>query len=627
MSNIDEFLDFTDKTIGKLEAHKQIAIACEVDDDIIVFHEEIIEHCRILQGLINKYELSFNYLNQFRKDILQILNFFPYKDVPHPQSSPGFNKTITKSYIETPKDNIKTHLELLKFNLDFFEKLGFFNHNIVAIGANGSGKTSLSNKLKSYIRNNGVVVSAQRVLLVPKFETLHSPLKTSQDLKNTQSSDKSNKDQKEFQILQNEFAIVLQNLLANNIASGNTFRLKAIKDIKNGKTIDNAPVTNLDIALDIWNSLIEHRIISCDDGMYIMVHSKNVPHYPAMQMSDGEKVVLFLIAQVLQAPNSGFIIIDEPEMYLHKTILKKLFDILERERQDCIFVYLTHDLDFAVSRATAKKIWIRSFLYPDKWHIEDIPENDLPEPLLLELLGSRKNILFCEGKKGGIDEKIYNILFPDFTITPVNGCLDVINYTKAFNKLPNPATKAFGIIDSDHHENIRLEALKPFNIHSFSMVEPENLFLDEDFLKMLMNQLMVEEGTIEKIKTAIIKKLSDDLELQISNYVSAKVNFYFKESHVSHGNALENVMENYEKFTNTINIQSWYDQRKIELNRIIIEKDYPKVLSIFNNKGLKYIVNKHLNISDFTERAIKLLQFQPSSHKILKKYYPKELLI
>ena len=116
-------------------------------------------------------------------------------------------------------------------------------------------------------------------------------------------------------------------------------------------------------------------------------------------------------------------------MYLHKTLLSKLWDILETEREDCIFIYLTHDLEFATSRNTAKKVWIKSFNHPDKWEIEDIPSNVLPEALLLKLLGSRKRILFCEGESGKIDEKIYNLLLPDFTITPVKTCFDVINYT------------------------------------------------------------------------------------------------------------------------------------------------------------------------------------------------------
>ena len=625
MTQKETFLQFIETSLKQLNLHRQIAFECEVDEIILDLHDKVIDHCNLLKELVGKSELSVNYINQFQNDINQTLNYFPFRQQAnlqfiHPQHKEQYRKSI-----EDQRSPLEQQLTLLHFNLDFFKKLGFFNNNIVAIGANGSGKTSLSNKLKTYIQNNGVVISAQRILLVPTFETLHNPSKTAQELKTTQLRDKSNKNQNEFGHLQQEFGVVLKNLLADSIASGNAFRIKAIEQTKKGEQISEPPTTNLDRTLEIWNSLIEHRIISCVDGMNINVESENGRPYPAIQMSDGEKVMLFLIAQVLQAPNSGFIIIDEPEMYLHKTILKKLWDILEKERQDCFFIYLTHDLDFATSRTTAKKIWIRSFTHPDKWDIENIPENDLPKPLLLELLGSRKNILFCEGKKGSIDEKIYNILFPAFTITPVDNCFAVINYTKAFNKLPNSTTKAFGVIDSDHHGTDRLQALEPENIFSLSMTEPENLFLDESFLLILAKQLLFDETTVEQIKADVLKQLEKEIELQISNYVSAKINYYFKDSHVSKGNTLTTVNENFTKFSNEIKIQEWYDNRKLEIEKIISDKDYLKALSVFNNKGLKAIVNKHFKITDFTDKAIKLMQFQTNTHDLLRKHFPNEI--
>ena len=418
-----------------------------------------------------------------------------------------------------------------------------------------------------------------------------------------------------------EFQVLLDNLLAERSVVRNNY----FDQLQNGQVVNDIPITRLDKALKIWNSLIQHRTLECIDGINITLKPlMATTSYPAHQMSDGEKVALYLIAHILQAPDSGFIIIDEPEMYLHKTILKKLWDILELERQDCIFIYLTHDLDFATSR-NAQKVWIKSFNYPNNWEIESIPDNELPEPLLLELLGSRKNILFCEGKKGSIDEKIYNILFPDFTITPVDNCFAVINYTKAFNKLPNSTTKAFGVIDADHHGTERLQALQPENIFSMTMAEPENLLLDESFLEVLALQLLFDKSIVQQIKTDIIEKLKSELELQISNYVSAKINYYFKDSHVSKGNTLASVNENFTKFSNEIKIQEWYDQRKLELEKIIEDKDYVKTLSVFNNKGLKAIVNKHFKITDFTERGIKMLQFQSDTHNLLQKYFPTEI--
>lgn len=155
----------------------------------------------------------------------------------------------------------------------------------------------------------------------------------------------------------------------------------------------------LDRTIKIWNFLIEHRTLQCDDSNNLILKGDRVNEaYPAFQMSDGERIILYLVGRVLLAPEKALIIIDEPEMYLHKTIVDKLWNKLEIERQDCTFLYLTHDLQFAASR-NGRKAWIRSFEYPSRWTIDNIDENEIPEELLLKLLGSRKKILFFKEKE------------------------------------------------------------------------------------------------------------------------------------------------------------------------------------------------------------------------------------
>jgi hypothetical protein len=148
--------------------------------------------------------------------------------------------------------------------------------------------------------------------------------------------------------------------------------------------------------------------------------------------------------------------------------------------------------------------------------------------LLLRLLGSRKNNLFCGGQKGSVDEKIYNTLLPGFTITPVEFCFNVISYTKVFNKVSNLIMKVLGLIDSDYHETDRLEKLKSDNVFSFSTSEPENLFLDELFLDFLTKKLLVHnKNVVQNIKVKVMSQLRKNMELRISNYVSMKINYYF----------------------------------------------------------------------------------------------------
>ena len=625
---LENFVEYIQKAQKEFNVHRQGAFELECNEITLNVFDKIISLSSNIENKAKEGELKVNYLNQFQSNIESILSTLPFRGQPNSSFIAHQNehwKTQTKVNLERNSLTISNLYEQIEFNIDFFNKIGYFDSNVVAIGANGSGKTTLSNKFKTYLQNNGVVISAQRILLVPSFNAISNPAKTASELKQTQIRDKSNKNDREFHHLQQEFAVVLKNLLADNISAGNSYRKESLKLVAQGEQIKNPNPTNLDVTFDIWNSLIEHRTISCDDGINITAKSDDGRSYPAIQMSDGEKVMLYLIGQVLQAPPNGFIVIDEPEMYLHKTVLKKLWDILENKRNDCLFIYLTHDLDFATSRTTAKKIWIKSFTHPDKWEIEDIPTDEIPETLLFELLGSRKNILFCEGVKGSIDERVYSILFPELTIMPVGSCFDVINHTKAFNKLQNVNTKAFGLIDSDHHDSTRLEKLLESDIYSFSVAEVENLFLDSDFMTILAKQILVDEANVGLIKTDVIKELDKLKEVQASNYVSTKVNYYFTDSDVSKGNALAQLESNYQSFLDNISINDWYTERIAELNQIIANTDYDKVLVSFNHKGIRNIASKHLNISDFTDRSIKLLQGNNDAKSALNKYFPEEI--
>lgn len=131
--------------------------------------------------------------------------------------------------------------------------------------------------------------------------------------------------------------------------------------INNGDIVDTNKFRScLDDVIDIWNSLIEHRELYCDNSCNLKIkYSKGdqTKEYPAFRMSDGEREIFYVVGRVLLSKPSSLIIIDEPELHLHKAILNKLWDILEVKRNDCQFIYLTHDIDFASSRI-AQKLWL-----------------------------------------------------------------------------------------------------------------------------------------------------------------------------------------------------------------------------------------------------------------------------
>jgi hypothetical protein len=117
-------------------------------------------------------------------------------------------------------------------------------------------------------------------------------------------------------------------------------------------------------------------------------------------------------------------------------------------------VYLTHDLDFAVTRLDAIKVWLKSYENNQwDWHLI-LGNEDIPERLLLEIIGSRKPILFVEGDLGSLDYFLFSRLFKNFTVTPCGGHEQVINSTCSFSKLKNLHNlDCKGIIDRDFRKD------------------------------------------------------------------------------------------------------------------------------------------------------------------------------
>ena len=84
---------------------------------------------------------------------------------------------------------------------------------------------------------------------------------------------------------------------------------------------------------------------------------------------------------------------------------------VEKYRQDCHFIYVTHDTEFAAQHPDAKIIWVKSFDGKNKWDYEELTDDILPDGLLLKRLGNRKNVLFIEGKDDSWDYKIYSKIY------------------------------------------------------------------------------------------------------------------------------------------------------------------------------------------------------------------------
>ena len=513
--------------------------------------------------------------------------------------------------------------------------IGFTSSNVVLIGANGSGKTTFANSIREQLEktDNGIVIPAQKLLVFPTYNSIptyksafadyESRQKVCLDDKQTFKAEKN--DDYPYSLSKQyseELRILVSALISERLERRNNFCSNALEgDIIH---LDDFK-SNIDEVIEVWNHLIEHRTLLCDNLGNLQIECGD-EKYPAYKMSDGERVIFYVVGRVMLAKESSLIIVDEPEMHLHKAILNKLWDILEEKRKDCMFIYLTHDIDFASTRI-ANKRWLKSYSSStsgifENWEIESIADSEIPEALLMKILGSRKKVLFCEGKQGSLDRQIIELLFPNFTITPLASCKDVINYTKAYNKISNKYAVAYGIIDRDFRTKEQLDKLAVENIYSYDVAEIENLFLIEDFIKGFA-EYKHEPCDIDNIKTQILALLTRNKEQQISSYLIQRINYNFNESHVRNGKDKTEVEANFNEFVKQIKIEEWYNIRLQELDDVIKTSNYAKVIMLYNNKGLHSIIEKALGISSYNLKALEYLRNSQNARDVLHNVFPK----
>ena len=155
-----------------------------------------------------------------------------------------------------------------------------------------------------------------------------------------------------------------------------------------------------------------------------------------------------------------------------------------------MFVYLTHDLDFAATRIDSTKICLNGF-DGSQFDWDQVPKKEgIPESVLLEVIGSRSPVLFVEGTDGSHDIQIYQHVYPDFTVKPVGSYSNVVEAVKVFNSLNSfHRFKAFGIIDRDYRDDQHLKKYEKYGVYATPAAEVENLLLHESITKIMADKL------------------------------------------------------------------------------------------------------------------------------------------
>lgn len=504
--------------------------------------------------------------------------------------------------------------------------------NIVIIGANGSGKTRLGAWIETQLQNQIGVhrISAQRVLNIPEYATVKNLEQAEKglfygrdDRYGLPQYKKGSRwgDNPETHML-HDYDQLLSTLFART-SKRDSQHTQATKESGQYIPVADAPI---DIIVELWNDIMPHREIIFEDGK-VLVKKTGIAEYHGKGMSDGERVTLYLIGQCLCVPSNSIIIIDEPEIHLHKSLMARLWNKIEDACPDKLLIFITHDLDFASSRNDAKKIWIKDF-NGTAWTWEDVPDIEtIPESLLLEIIGNRKNIIFCEGENDSLDTIIYRQIYPEFHIIPRAGGDKVIEATKTIRS--NPVLhhlNAYGIIDSDYKEEEEKVALKEHGITTIAVAEIENLFCVEKVLRIVAEHMALDPDTmVNKIIDYLIESLNAEFDVQVSSKAE-KIIEYKLGAYSKKGNTKEALKEAINETLSRINVDKIYGNCEQLFKSAMEERNLDKILLLYNRKSLPNRISSIFGLgkNEYERLLIRLLRGSKKDEIVdaLKLYLP-----
>lgn len=510
---------------------------------------------------------------------------------------------------------------------------------VMIVGANGSGKSKLGAWIEQQSWKNVHRVGAQRSLTFQE----NIPLKNYSEAQNKvfSGTPDGNSTTKEARWnwghyttqLINDFDDVLAALIAKQNNEVNIF-LHACQSAGSDKSKwPDTPITAIDNLKNIWQLIFPQRgIIEYDSRFFARFNKgEKEEEYSATEMSDGERAVLYLAAQVLCVPQNKILIIDEPEVHLHRSIMNRLWKELENLRPDCLFIYITHDLHFVAAHGDVPKYWIKEF-DGINWKIEKLEAENIPEELVIEILGSRKNVLFVEGEKNSYDYQLYTQLYPNHHIIPCGGCSQVIARTKAFR-----ASRAlhdcevFGLIDRDYRSEHEISSLAKDNIFVLGVAEVENLFLVEELIRFMAKRLAVSdiERTVNDVKNFVIKtKFANMINKQICQSVVSEIKYLLSCIEISTKNETE-AKSTLQAGWASIKYDEIEADKEKRFNEILSNNNYREVLKIFNEKGIAAEIGMLLGLDKkkYQEKVINLLRNDSHDEivNILLPYLPAEI--
>jgi len=493
--------------------------------------------------------------------------------------------------------------------------------SLIFVGANGGGKTRLAVHIEMSLGEKAHRISAHRALnLNPKVPKI-SESSALQGLRLGSIGDgiglihrPGNRWRSNMATgLLNDFDFLVQALFADQANKS----LVTHNRVRAGN-LAAAELTKFEWLATIWERLLPHRKLAISGDDIEVSTGGSEKSYNASEMSDGERAIFYMIGQTLTAAANSLLIVDEPELHVHRSIMSKLWDELEAARTDCGFVFITHDLEFAASRV-AQKFVMQDYRPTPTWVIEAVPANSgFSEEIATLILGSRRPILFVEGTEGSLDAAIYRCCYPDWTVIPRGSCEDVLHSVVTMRKNANlTRVTCCGIVDADDYQTEDVDYLRNLGVAVLPVSEIENVIL----MPAVSRAIAVSEGfqeseianRLSSLQSAIFDSLSTAkaIDAVVTRYVKRRIDRLLKKIDLKESENVAEITAEYGRQTGELDVTAIAKGATDRIKGAIRSSDLPALLANYDNKALLALAAKHLKqtkLSSFESWLLRVLR-------------------
>lgn len=454
---------------------------------------------------------------------------------------------------------------------------------VTIIGANGSGKSRFTQQLMAECGTKAFVMSALRAIYdadnATRLPVLEGSIKARFDALNESSPQVKNSARTEFDQLTYIMLIEEFHELMN-------YKTHLLMD----ENIE-FPKTKLDKVVKRWQEVFPRNKVLRENGKLLFSTLDGDDVYTQLRLSDGEKAVLYYLGASLYAPADGVIFVDSPETFIHPSIMRTLWDVIEEMRPDCTFVYNTHDVDFASTRFDNKCVWVKSF-NPEvpEWDYEVLDTSrNLDETIYIDLLGARKPVLFIEGDDThSIDSHLYPLIFPEYVVKPLGSCDKVIESVRTFGSLEQMHhVDSRGIVDRDRRTDKEVAYLRKKKIMVPDVAEIENLFLLEPVVRAVARYRRKDENEVFfKVKNNVFTAFKRELKAQALEHVRHRVKNDVEKRIDKRFNNIGEMEKHLDDLIKRLEPHSQYDTLCRTFHSFLAAGDYNSVLRVFNYKPM-----------------------------------------